>query len=170
MENLNVPDNTTEYVIELEDGGVLQSHDLEQIVSLAILNSNNEQVLAIHDDGNRAIVEPSTDHEITPLVGTKTVGLERVLVTDGPEIIVSAKDVVAGQQNLAQEIALETCARHDGLLSKTETVYVPSVVKRQKKTVRMIPNEIEEAQYGLNDNLVNIQPFTADSIARVSPY
>ena len=168
MENLNVPDNTTEYVIELEDSGVLQSHDLEQIVSLAILNSNNEQVLAIHDDGNRAIVMPSTGHEIAPLVGTKTVELERVLVTDGPEIIVSAEDVVAGHQNLAQDIAVETCARHDGLLSKTETVYVPSVVRRQKKTVRMIPNEIEEAQYGLNDNLVNIQPFTADSIARVS--
>ena len=167
MENLNVQGNTTEYVIELEDG-VLQSHDLEQIVSLAILNSNNEQVLAIHDDGNRAIVEPSTDHEIAPLVGTKTVELERVLVTDGPEIIVSAEDVAAGKQNLAQDIAIETSARHDGLLSKTETVYVPSVVRRQKKTVRMIPNEIEEAQYGLNDNLVNIQPFTADSIARVS--
>ena len=183
MEEFNPLGTTTEYVIELEEGDVLQSQDLEQIVNLAILNSNSEQVFAIHEDENRASVATNTVHgedipetlEILPLQETIENESEPV-ITEDIQVVVGTEDLVHGQQNSEKDKMLESSVGSDGSLSLNSHVACTTAttsgqrqakVVRRKKTNERMSNEIEVCDVP-HDDLVVIQPFTAKTIANVS--
>ena len=115
MEGTAPLNTTTEYVIQLEEGHILQSQDLEQIVSLAIINANGDQVYTLQD-GTVAAIGPGTyqsgdvvEHVVTshPIQEEVDQGVNVITSENSTEIVDGAEGGVISCQSSEQEHALQ---------------------------------------------------------------